>query len=416
MSLRLRVPENYSQFDFSFPLGAYGLSSGWPGTRDFTLSREPDLAPRRLTALVEVGSSVFVPIVNGEFQRPSSASHQNNFAFLCKVPPSQENCKRGIPGLSSGGGSAIFKKDGRAYKLKRCGMGDKGFISQTTRNFSHVNQDGECFEISTPIIGGLMELPAALTECQMTNFMHSKGLTRAYRPTGVIIVNDSEELQYEGNQLGAALIEIQSDLRMDELSYMTLSPMLADLFASRKISYDGDKSFYNTTGLPLVETWRRWGRLFERLEMLGLCVGSAYRRLHDAGILRGLGSSWFGNEVIDAEGEISIADFDGGTEEASLYPRDVSERIKQLELTQYCSMCYFYLGDNRPKALGCFGAVLSEAVRQGYQQDYCPIPTSLLEEIINEHLAVYPVLREAFSFPADTEWLDFYDENERNGF
>ena len=44
-----------SSFDFAFPVGAYGHSSGWPTGRPFSLNRQPDLSPRRLTVLGATG-------------------------------------------------------------------------------------------------------------------------------------------------------------------------------------------------------------------------------------------------------------------------------------------------------------------------------------------------------------------------
>src|SRR5262245_31003506 len=103
------VPTNFEEFDFSYPIGACGNSSGW-GRRGFDLAQFPGYSTRRRTELVDAGRSIFFPLIAGGFDEVDrSAAHR--FTFGLKAPPGSG----GVPALSSGGGSALFRQGGKTW-------------------------------------------------------------------------------------------------------------------------------------------------------------------------------------------------------------------------------------------------------------------------------------------------------------
>lgn len=393
------------RFDFAFPLGAYGNSSGWWPPRGVDLNRQPDLAARRLITLVPVGRSVFLPVGPSPLEKLDSI---RVLPFFQKSPFTSESADRGLVALSSGAGSAIFRvTSGQTFKLKRCGLGDTGFTDQGYRSHLAISCDGEQVEFSQLFSPGLMTPETAAAECEMAAEFKAMGISQAYTPRGVFLINTvgAEGEEQELKRPGAAiLMQIDSDLRVDELVYMCMTPMLADLFCSGRLAYDDNYKhwgFFDANTLPIGKTRQEWLGISERLQTIGISVGSAYRRCHDAGYIRGLGSCWFGNEVVDADGDISLVDFDGGAMRDNEHSHEISSHLKRLEINQYCSESLLMLTTMRPKTLMLFGADFIEGVWQGYKKQYNPIPKDLVESIIRDHFQAHPAVWKALGFAAD---------------
>ena len=206
------------------------------------------------------------------------------------------------------------------------------------------------------------------------------------------------------SQIAAVVMEVTSDLRVDELTYMALTPLLAELFDAGHLSYDVHYplwALFDSHGIPLARTRRKWRHLSERVRAIGFSAGSLYRRCHEAGFLRGLASSWPGNEVVHPDGQISLVDFDGGTSSASEFPPDVSDVMKQAEFHQYSADSYLFFTTSRPTTLKLFGIDFLEGVKDGYHADYRPIDSDLLGEIVSEHFTHCDSLWTAMGFAAD---------------
>ncbi len=401
-----QIPKSFDEFDFAFPYGAYGNSSGWLSTIEFSLKRQPDLAPRRLTLLRSVGGSLLFRMIDGELTPPRSVAEINSIPFVRKGPFNPMADDYWAIGLSSGGGSALFRSEGTTYKIKRCGLADRGFIEEPFDTHISIPRDGDHFELTQRQMGGLMGFPDALIECRMTQILNDNGLCRAYRPVGVIMISALPDSPFAKRSIGAVVTEVESDLRVDELVHMALSPVLAEAFEQGRLAYDPHSGFFEAKGIPVARTLSSWPHILERVELLGLSVGSMYRRVHDAGYVRGIGSSWFGNEVVDASGEISIVDFDGGTNSMSAYSREIATHIMRMEFNNYCSESFVFLTDMRPKSIALFGNAFIDAVRQGYRESYRPIPREVVRDIIQDHLDVFPQVRSGFGFPVDAPVLD----------
>lgn len=389
-------PRNSSEFLFHLPLGAFGYSSGW-ADKPFSLNRQPDLAPRRLVRLEQVGIAYFVPFEKGDFD-----SHElREFPFFKKRLLSDGNRSPGPIGLSSGGGSAIVEWEGRTIKVKRCGLAERGFVKEPFSSYAMFEKDGHHFESSFAVKGGLMELSSALHECKTLAEIRREDLCAAYKPLGVAVVTELPDTHWPTEAIGAVIVEIASDLRVDELVCMAISPLMATLFESGVLSYDPESEYFDCQGLSVEAFVLQAQPTFEKLQLIGRSAGSAYRRLHNRGYLRGVGSSWFGNEVVDANGSISMVDLDGGFGKMTEFSVEIAERMRQIEVQQYLAESYTFLTEMRPAALSFLGASFVEAFREGYQADYHGIPSDLVAQVIDEHLAVWPIVSRGFHFPND---------------
>ena len=391
------VPSDFESFDFSFPIGACGNSSGW--RRSFDLAKFPEYSARRRTELMEVGRSIYFPMLNGGFDEVDRSAARR-FIFRQKVKVGSG----GMPALSSGGGSALFRQDGKTFKIKRAGVADLGFPRQKLHSFGITFENGELFERTVKSIPGLTDLGTAMNECLVNEEVRALGFCNAYRPVGVLVVNDLPDNPRPDLKLSAVITEVTSDVRVDELAHMNMSSLLAELYREGRIRLDKE---YHTPGMfeldrvPLTAMLARFDHLFARSEALGLASGGLYRRLHDAGFVRGFGSAWFGNEVVDRDGTISIVDFDGGT--ASYYPEGIRSRCQQIEIVSYLSESYMLLADMRPRVCNAFAAVFIDAFLRGHREAASgSVPAGVVRAIIEDHLAVFPVIQELFDLPDDS--------------
>lgn len=411
-SISSDLPENRDLL-FDFPVGVYGNSSGWCPERGVDLFRHPDLAARRLLDLRSCARAAFIPIehVSDAINAAQAAVDQvGTFPVFVKAPCSGGTDNDFIPAISSGAGSAIFRTcDGDSYKVKRCGVGDWGFADQNVRGNYSVLENGEFYDYSGLGRSGLMSLGAALEECSVASKLAELGLTRAYTPLGIAIFDDpaadTEGANAEQVQKFAAVIsKVESDLRIDELVYAAMTPMISEFFAEKKVSYDPSYpawGMFDSDGVPLIGSRQRWRIISDRLHEIGIVVGAAYGRCHDAGILRGLGSAWFGNEVIHPDGHLSFVDFDGGTTDLSHVDADTETSLKNTEMHQFCMESYLLLQMLRPRTFKLFGADFVEGVWQGYGQDYRPMSPDLVSDIIEDHFQNIAGLWQGMGFSDD---------------
>jgi hypothetical protein len=388
-------------FDFRLPRHAYGHSSGWHPKRAFSLNRQPDLAPRMPVALQPIGESVPFRLEDG-FLNPCT-SDAFPATFMVKTSP-HHSAPGAIFGLSSGGGSAIFEKGDSVYRLKRCGQAYDGFTNEPF--FTHAvisSEASDMIEVTYKPLGGLMTVVTALLELRMAHTFHCAGLSSAIEPVGMLIVTGLPSVSADAN-VAAALYRIKSDVRLDEMVYMALSPVLAELFEAGAISYNPVTGWWDAAGTPLEGALHMWSDSFDRVTRLGIAAGGCYRNVHEAGYLRGKGSSWFGNEVVDADGRLSVVDFDGGNGVASEYPRKIADMLRVFESNCYCTESFGYLLYMRPSTLGVFGSAFIEGFRLGYKEaSESAIPVCDVKAIIAAHLGVLPSIRRSFHFDIRTE-------------
>ncbi len=333
-----------------------------------------------------------------------------DFPFLRKEALSEPLPQNGYVGLTSGAGSALFRAaDGRTYKLKRCGLGETGFSDQGVKGSSPIARDDEHYDHTGTALSGLMSRASAELEFHLANKFRQVALSTAYRPCGIVVPRTTDlpglGLGTLDRPIAAVLMEIESDLRIDELVYMTMTPLLASLFATGRLTYDERYEvfpIFDSDGIPLVGTRRTWAHLSERLYTIGSAVGGVYRRCHDAGFLRGLTSSWPGNEVVHADGRISMIDFDGGIAESGAYPEDIADLLRRTEIQQYCADSYLFFTVLRPRTLQLYGEDFIEGCWAGYRDGSPLLPIDLLEAILSDHSEAGPQLWDGTDFASDS--------------
>lgn len=383
--------------DFRLPRQAYGHSSGWHPRRAFSLNRQPDLAPRMPVALEGAGNAVPFRLVDGLLTPCGGEVDDLPTGFMIKTVPSRVG-RGAIFGLSSGGGSAVFERGQAVYRLKRCGQAYDGLTDEPFFTHAIVSTAGDILEVTNKPLGGLMTVATAIMELKMADLFHRSGLSPAIEPLGMYIVTALPGLSETANA-AAIIYRVESDLRLDEMVYMTLSPVFAELFEAGAVSYDPTTGWWDAAGAPLSRVLQLWPDILGRVDRLGTAAGGCFRNIHELGYLRGKGSSWFGNEVVDASGRLSAVDFDGGTGRAYEYPPEMVRSMQAFEINCYCAESFWFLKDMRPSTLGLFGSVFLEGFRAGYQVGAdAAVPPEDVNAAIAAHLAAWPALQRAFQF------------------
>ncbi|MFO0245889.1 MAG: hypothetical protein ACK53H_11000 [Betaproteobacteria bacterium] len=386
----VEIPSRYEEFDFAWPLGAYGRSSGWIDDVPVEATMaNPSLAPRRPVSLLPVGKGVQVDILG-------SARFVADDVAVCI----KQSKSKGIVGLSSGASSALVRQNEGVIKIKRCGYLARGVETEAIVTPVQVIRDGVVFEATDVTLVGLMTLQQAINEIETLNELRRIGLCSSYCPKGVVIVTRLDGINLDVPPIGVALVACSSDLRADELAYMALTPMLAEC------TLRGDLHLNLATGLFEVRSSHcfasirtRYAACYERLYLLGIGLGGALRRLHDAGFLRGRGSSWFGNEVVARDGRISIVDADGGTVFVENLSSELRAALQGIELSDYRAGFVGYMSWGQPLSLAYCASVLDRAFLHGYERRApAAITADAVRAIISEHLAVFRDVAPIFGF------------------
>jgi hypothetical protein len=379
----MSAPDGVESFDFRYPLGAVGFSSGWRRAAGFSLNRQPQLSARLQTKLVPCGRSMFLPFENGGLRSNGSNAATRSLRFMVKAPPDGD----GITAITSGGGSAIFDWNGWALKLKRCGFAEDGFADEPFYSPSLVVKADDTLEYCSKNYGGLMPLESAIAELLWADRARNFGLAEAYRPAGLIVLTEPPDLPFRARPFGAAVFDLDSDLRVDELVMMALSPILTELFREKLLRLHPANEFHGANGFPLGASLARWTEVSRRLDGIGRASGGLYRKTHDIGLLRGRGSCWFGNEVVGRDGRLSLVDFDGGMEWAATFDTTLAERLRALEVEAYCAETFWFLTDMKPILFGVLATAYVAAFRDGYTKraDFWVDPV-VVQDVIADHL------------------------------
>lgn len=363
------------EFDFRLPVQAVGFSSGWLRDLGFSLNRQPAFSNRVALKMAPYAESLFLPIgcgMTADLVPP----------FMLKTSGSD-----GLPALSSGGGSAVFKWGSKFFKLKRCGLADRGFANEDFFSSSLFLRDGELIERSNYSFGGATSLAAAITENCMAASAVDAGLCTAYIPLGVYALVAAPECPFVDVDLGASLFEIESDLRVDELLCMALSSATVRMVIASQFKIVIPQRYAWVNEIPL---WRMSVEL-QPIESIFIAIGRAsgglYRKVHDAGFFRGIGSSWFGNEVVTANGRLSVVDFDGGWAARETVPEPLATRMMGLEIESYCAETFTFLSDMRPIPFKFLATSYIDSFRDGYEEGADPfIDPQIVNCVIADHL------------------------------
>lgn len=236
-------------------------------------------------------------------------------------------------GWSSGAGGAVFRSNGRLFRLKRCGYRNEGIGRSgpvLDRAFVPDGAGRVCARrVATPL--GLCH-PLILTrELETLGCLRAAGFVSGIEAVARYSVAEDGD---------AVLLEIQSDLRVDELALLL---------------------------------WRQGHRALSmnRASLVHLAlslfhdVGKAYRDAHLAGFTRGVGNAWFGNDVVLASGRVTFVD----TENAFVPESVTANRLRKLQLADlrhYRSSVV--AGSRTSAALGTVGDAVLNAFNRGYRE------------------------------------------------
>ncbi|EPM69837.1 hypothetical protein A584_12920 [Pseudomonas syringae pv. theae ICMP 3923] len=264
----------------------------------------------------------------------------DNLSFLevidrYPVKTAQSEGAQYVEGLSSGAGSALAFIHGRVLKFKRCGFRDIGFTHDCIGDESIPGDQS---------YAGLMGLDSAAVELMISQELWELGLLTAYKPLGLYVATEDFSDYHEGRRFGCTVFDITSDVRVDELLMMAITPTLMTRLAGKTVSFSSKRNLFSS--LFNDETTNFCVGKKDAIEFVvstAKASGAAYRRLHDAGYYRGRGSAWLGNDLLTPTGDIELVDFDGGMRPCSL--QDVSNE-KGIELDEYTasSTAYFSWG------------------------------------------------------------------------
>lgn len=342
-------------FDFAWPEGLIGRSSSWSDKRspDQTMLHPP-VASRREVKLAARWRALRLAVnEDGEVD----AARAEPTRLLIKARPDAPDAV----GLSSGAASALIRDAaGGVQRLKRCGYAELGVGPRT----------GFVGRI------GMMSIAEALQECRMLATFRAQGLCPACTPESIEILADPTAPFFKPHAFAAVRVRITSDVRADEWFLLILTRALeaAGLAPPFFTIQDDERIALRAVAdaLPVLEA----AQVLERVARLGRGLGGLMRAVHDAGLLRGRGSVWLGNDVVGPDLRLSAVDADGGARPANSAGGGAMPRIEAAEYAAGFADCYSW---GQPDWLAEPATVLCEAFWEGYRSAAAPNVAGSLE-------------------------------------
>lgn len=271
--------------DFSYPLGFIGYHSGWNNNGEPT--KELSLTLRRKIKLKSYPS-----IILDRFDDK-----------IEEVPFLIKNRKGKIEGLSCGAGGALVKLDGSVYKFKRNGFKYEGFTENYINDRELLFKKSSIIENSIYEHGGALDYNDALREINNHKLITKLGFVSPYKPIGIRKIG----LPFKTEETYCSLIyEVKSDLRADEVCMAVLINILSKIKNKAKF----DQGYIYLTNVNTKDIITQNEEEFDLLHNLGRKIGRIYKRLHKKNLIRGIGNSWYGNEIIMPDGEVGVTDLD----------------------------------------------------------------------------------------------------------
>ena len=368
------------RFNFNFPVGLCGFHSGW--NEKVTNARKIQITYRRLVNLKSLGKI--------SFKSFNKRKQPDSYSYYIKEKSDLNNVNN-LVGLSSGAGSAIFfhPTDKCYYRLKRCGYQDKGFTSKKYESSIFQVKSRDLIESNSFDMAGVISMDDAIKECHNLITLKQFGINKTIEAVGIYNLEQIYNLNSSEFFPSALICKIGSDVRIDELIFSTLTPILSRLIEKRVIRFNRLSHEFSTTGFSIAYWRKNGGRDIEDvLWQIGLALGSAYKNLHSVGFLRGIESCWFGNEVIEEDGGIAFVDV------ASLIDPKQTGKLRNVKEHQYIEYVTAYtnvsfLFQTTNSLLFSFvGSLLAQAFEKGYEKNVIyTLSKKDVFDIIIRHLA-----------------------------
>lgn len=276
-----------SSFDFAYPENFLGFHSGWNENKEPT--KGLSLTFRKQVKLAEVPSFILKK-VSGK---------------VTEIPAFVKSPKGKIKGLSCGAGSALIRFNDKIYKLKRCGIKNEGFQKDSIKDRQFSFRNKEIIENTTFEHGGALDYTDALREFKNGIRLEKEGFILPQKIIGIRGI----KLPFNTKEQYSCLIfEVESDLRIDEFCMAVITNMCSNY--KKNIHFNAKESYFYVNNLPINKLIRENEDKFALIYAIGGEIGNIYRRLHNKGYIRGIGNSWYGNEVLMPDGKIGICDLD----------------------------------------------------------------------------------------------------------
>ncbi len=352
------------KFNLAYPEFGIGFHSGWSDANN-NPTQKLFVTLRNKVKLIESKYEVMINSGN--------------------LPPFLVKSNMGnIEGISSGVGSAILKFNGGYYKIKRNGYRDEGFISNKIpdRAFNIGKKglsEGTDFEV-----GGAMSLEDAENEIKHEKIIEGLGIPLPQRTVGLYKIL----LPFEKSDAVAMIQKIESDYRVDELVISILINSFFEVYNEKaKIHIDKGEFYYPTYSIS--KELKKINNYKKLIYEIGKIIGGIYKKFHINGYLRGIGNSWYGNEIICKNGEIGVCDLESCFSKEEVGGKEVFEELCKTDLNLartafYDSMNYF---DNSLASI--IGSWLIDSFNEGYDKIYeGKLDVSEIENIITRFLKI----------------------------
>lgn len=355
---------------FSYPRLLFGFCSGW------SASFEPDgrytITARRAVGLVEHPAE-FVP---------AQGTGTVGIPFLVKTEGEGASAR----GLSSGAGSTLIERDDAVYKIKRNGFLGTRYTHRPFVDSAIHDAPGETLESSTALnYRGVLPPDRARRELEAIRVLREEGLCAAYEPVGLYIYDLPTPLSpRHPPKAGSTLVKVISDVRFDELIFAVLTDYLAEEVGTGALRFEPAEGVFIADNCSVTRFFDLCDRgLSDTFFQLGRSVGSYYREFHRAGHLRGYLNAWFGNEVVNPDGTLSLVDLDFSILRPSCSERDVA----YLQRLEYSQARGAFSGEFESMFLHCF-ATVGYYLGKGFDDGYYgtpgpdPIPVPIITEAL----------------------------------
>lgn len=351
-----------NNFDFRYPLYSIGFHSGWSNNDSPT--SKLSLTKRKIVKLIE-----------HSFKKISTSQ--------VNLPPYFLKSSNGkIKGLSSGVGSSLISYQGEFFKIKRNGFKLEGFKKDIIPDREFIVNKNSLYEGTSREYGGAMSYNDAIREMAMEDKLSHLNFIIPQRTIALYCIEVPEK-----NDSVAMIQKIESDFRADELCMIILTNLFYEIFG-KKCAIDLKKGEFQFPNYQInSEILHKIEKYESMLKNIAMNIGFIYRRFHDSGYLRGIGNSWYGNEIILQNGDIGSCDLEScfSLEEIG-DPRIFKELAKTdialVKTAFYDSMNFF---DNSIASI--IGVKLIEGFDQGYNFNiYKPLNKDDLIRNITQYL------------------------------
>ncbi|MFO1151167.1 MAG: hypothetical protein U1E62_22550 [Alsobacter sp.] len=187
-------------------------------------------------------------------------------------------------------------------------------------------------------------------------------------PRYIDVLADPNAPFFEDNAYATVHIAATSDVRADEFFLAILADELRRGGLPDPVFRVADDERLIPVSVADTLDILHKGDAWHRVSELGHALGGFLRAVHDAGLLRGRGSVWMGNDIVGADGRLSAVDFDGGARDEAK-SATILKRIEAADYAAGFADCYSW-GQQDWLAEGA--TILTETFWEGYRRALNP--------------------------------------------